>query len=253
MNATTWRRIAVGASALAGALIILIAARSRAAGIPEADGMTYTGYLESSEGTPLTGEHSIAVQFWDSESAKDDVCMGKLDAAELQSGRFQVQLPLSCSEAVKASPDVWVSVDVDGASLGRTKLGAVPFALEAGHAASASSATDALEDRIGALEARADVQSARIGLDGSEDASWITGVTKNGVGSYQIAFVAGVFATAPACVVTAAVGNSKSPAFECFNASKTGVECRANIHDPNPAALGIAVDAGFSMLCVAPN
>jgi hypothetical protein len=31
-------------------------------------------------------------------------------------------------------PDLWAEVVVDGASLGRAKLGAVPFAVEAAHA-----------------------------------------------------------------------------------------------------------------------
>lgn len=139
----------------------IFAVRARAAGIPEADGMTYTGYLEDGDGAPLTGQHSIEVQFWASADATEDLCTGQLDSVELQSGRFQVPLPLACSVAVQASPDVYVSVDVDGASLGRTKLGSVPFALEAGHATNADEAAHAavaadadgdLADRLGALE-----------------------------------------------------------------------------------------------------
>lgn len=143
MNPRLRRGLILGGVALGASAFTLLAVRARADGIPEADGMTYTGYLEDSAGEPLTGEHSIAVQFWESAEAEDDLCMGKQDSAELQSGRFQVPLPISCSEAIQASPDVWVSVDVDGATLGRTKLGAVPYAIEAGHATTADEAIHA--------------------------------------------------------------------------------------------------------------
>jgi hypothetical protein len=132
--------IAIALATAAGTLLVV---RARAAGIPETDALTYTGYLESAEGAPLTGAHSIEVQFWDSAEAADSLCSGNAPDTELQSGRFQVVLPKSCADAVKASPDVWVDVAVDGASLGRTKLGAVPFALEAGHAVTATSANSA--------------------------------------------------------------------------------------------------------------
>jgi hypothetical protein len=67
--------------ALGSAAVSFLAGRAIAAGIPEADGMTYTGYLEDGEGQPLTGTHSIAVQFWESEEATEDLCTGKLDSA----------------------------------------------------------------------------------------------------------------------------------------------------------------------------
>jgi hypothetical protein len=161
MSPTFRRALVLGGVALGASALTFLAVKARAAGIPEADGMTYTGYLEDADGAPLTGEHSIAVQFWASEEAEDDLCTGTLASVELQSGRFQVPLPISCSEEVSASPDIWVSVSVDGAPLTRTKLGSVPFALEAGHASSADEAAHsavaadadgALDDRIGALE-----------------------------------------------------------------------------------------------------
>ena len=161
MNRSRLRLAALlSGAAVTASVLTLMAVRARAAGIPEADLLTYSGYLEDGDG-PLKGTHSIAVQFWASEDAADDLCTGKLSSVELVSGRFQVPLPPSCAEAVKAGPDIWASVDVDGATLGRTKLGAVPFAIEAGHATSADTATSAataaaaegaLDDRITAIE-----------------------------------------------------------------------------------------------------
>jgi hypothetical protein len=133
----------------------MLAVRARAAGIPDADPLTYTGYLEDGDGAPLTGAHSIDVTFWGSVDGTDDLCSGGNDNAELTAGRFQIPLP-DCAEAVKATPDVWVDVQVDGASLGRTKLGALPYALEAGRA---SDSTGVLEARLAALEARVGTRS----------------------------------------------------------------------------------------------
>jgi hypothetical protein len=52
----------------------------------------------------------------------------------LSSGAFQVVLPAACTTAIHANGDLWVEVFVDGTTLGRTKLGAVPYAVEADHA-----------------------------------------------------------------------------------------------------------------------
>jgi hypothetical protein len=126
------------------ALASLLAVKARAAGIPETNALTYTGYLEDGDGQPLPGDHSVRVSFWESEEATKDLCSGSnADDTNLQSGRFQIPLPQECADAIKASPDIWVEVEVDGAPLGRTKLGTVPYALEAGHATNADEATHA--------------------------------------------------------------------------------------------------------------
>jgi hypothetical protein len=150
------------AIALSASALTVLAVTARAAGIPDMKALTYTGYLESAEGVPLSGAHSIEVKFWESFDAEDSLCSGSAPDTTLQSGRFQITLPESCSVVVKASPDIWVDVSVDGAPLGRTKLGAVPYALEAGHATLADQATladdathaDAASKAEGALDAR---------------------------------------------------------------------------------------------------
>jgi len=124
--------------------LTLLAVRAHAAGVPDVDGMTYTGYLENADGTPLTGDHSVTVGFWQSEKATKVLCQANNSGdTTLVSGRFQIKLPAECTDAVKASPDVWVEVEVDGGPLGRTKLGVVPYALEASHATSSDDATHA--------------------------------------------------------------------------------------------------------------
>ncbi|MBN1609020.1 MAG: hypothetical protein JW940_20500 [Polyangiaceae bacterium] len=128
---------------IAGAFL---AGRVLAAGIPAAGALTYSGVLEGENGEPLTGKHTVEVRFWAAESGGDNaLCTNYGQEVALESGRFSVALPDGCTDAVKAHPDLWVEVVVDGASLGRAKAGAVPFAVEAGHATSADSAASASE------------------------------------------------------------------------------------------------------------
>jgi hypothetical protein len=130
-----------GLIATAACVATLLAVRARAAGIPDADVLTYTGYLEGADGQPLTSElSSIGLEVWDAAEAGERVCDTSVEGVAPQAGRFQLVLPAECVDAVKATPNLWVDVKVDGASLGRTKLGAVPYAIEAGHSHSADNA-----------------------------------------------------------------------------------------------------------------
>jgi hypothetical protein len=147
--------LTLGAVAVAASALTLLAVRARAAGVPDVEALTYTGYLEGADGVALDGTHSIAVRFWESIQAEDSLCAAEDAGLELVAGRFQLALPKKCADAVKASPDVFADVVVDGSSLGRTKLGAVPYALEAGHATSADTASEAagaLAEQLGKLE-----------------------------------------------------------------------------------------------------
>lgn len=48
-------------------------------------------------------------------------------------GRFQIPLPDTSIGAIQSTADIWVDVQVDGLSVGRSKLGVVPYAVEAAH------------------------------------------------------------------------------------------------------------------------
>lgn len=154
MKAITFRKaVPFAALSIASVGVTLLAVRARAAGIPDADVLTYTGYLENPDGTPLTGKHAISVRFLAAADATKALCGADSSDTDLLSGRFQVPLP-DCTEIVKANPNLFVDVQVDGAWLGPTKLGAVPYAVEAGRAMVASDADGALETRLKALETR---------------------------------------------------------------------------------------------------
>ena len=137
-------RLAFGALvALATCAATLLAVRARAAGIPDAAALTYTGYLENPDGTPVATTKGIGLAFYASESGGKEVCGVKPADIAPVSGRFQIALPDDCADAVKENPDLWVEVEVEGSLLGRTKVGAVPYAIEAAHATTADSAESA--------------------------------------------------------------------------------------------------------------
>jgi hypothetical protein len=117
-----------------GALVGHSVDRARAAGIPATQAMTYSGVLTNAAGAPLTGSKNIQIQIYDMASGGTVQCTVGPTAIELVNGGFSVVLPDTCTTVVHATPDLWIEVFADGASLGRTKLGAVPFAVEADHA-----------------------------------------------------------------------------------------------------------------------
>lgn len=135
---TAIRSIALLAGvAVVASTVTFLAVRARAAGIPNADVLTYSGYLENPDGSPVTGNKSIGLSVYDAETDGNEVCALKPSDIEPVAGRFQLALPEKCTASVKANPHLWVEVMVEGALLGRTKLGAVPYAVEAGHATEA--------------------------------------------------------------------------------------------------------------------
>lgn len=146
------RAFVIGGVALIASVATFAAMTARAAGIPAATALTYTGYLETPDGTPLTKASSVSLNVWNAATGGKKVCATEPESITPVAGRFQITLPDVCTTAVSASPDLWLEATVDGTSLGRTKLGAVPYAVEAAHAASAASADDA----TGALATRLD-------------------------------------------------------------------------------------------------
>ncbi|MGE5787010.1 MAG: fibrinogen-like YCDxxxxGGGW domain-containing protein, partial [Myxococcales bacterium] len=85
----------------------------------------------------------------------NQVCATPSTSTNLINGTFQVPLTDSCADAVRASPDLWLEVLVDGASLGRSKFGAVPYAVEARTASNAAGALAAAIEELRAKVASA--------------------------------------------------------------------------------------------------
>lgn len=139
------RRRVVLASGVAmcvlAAVAVLWVARVRAAGIPNVGALTYSGTLEDVNGAPATGTKQVKIALFDAQSVGAEMCSVTQPVSLATGGHFSVLLPDTCTQAVQEKPDLWVEVTVDNGSLGRTKLGAVPYAVEASHASKASRAT----------------------------------------------------------------------------------------------------------------
>lgn len=141
-----------GLSIAAGSVVLGYAAgRARAAGLHAPDPLTYRGVLTDLTGVPLSGSKNIQVQFWDQAAGGAVQCSVGPMPVGLVAGTFEVALPEGCTTAVHATKDLWAEVFVDGSSLNRAKLGAVPYAVEAD---TASNAAGPLATQLAAIEGR---------------------------------------------------------------------------------------------------
>jgi hypothetical protein len=121
----------LAALAVAGTVSGYLIGHARAAGAPSPQPLTYSGTLTDQSGAPLAGQRSILVALWDLAAAGNQVCATAPSSVTLAAGTFALALPDACASAAASNPNLWVEVTVDGTSLGRSKLGAVPYALEA--------------------------------------------------------------------------------------------------------------------------
>ena len=125
-------KIIIGATAAllaAGSFALLD--RVDAGGIPESEPLIYTGVIEDS-GQPVNGMRNLEISLWDTaDGTGTPVCSTRADSREVVDGRFQIALNDVCTEAVRLNSNLWVEVRVDGGSLGRSKVGAVPYAVNA--------------------------------------------------------------------------------------------------------------------------
>lgn len=136
-----------------GALLLLVCApvaylagRARAAGIPAAAALTYSGVLTDATGTPMTGSVPIQIAVWDAATAGNQICATVSTPQTLVGGAFQVTLPDACTTAVHTNSDLWVEVLVSGLAIGRTKLGAVPYAVVAAESSCGPTSGPAMVD-----------------------------------------------------------------------------------------------------------
>ncbi|HEY4159756.1 MAG TPA: hypothetical protein VGM29_16710 [Polyangiaceae bacterium] len=155
--------LALSAALAFGSAATLVVEHVRAAGIPTTGALTYSGLLQDGAAAPLTGAtHTLEVKLWSASTAGTLLCDtgSPTGPTTLDGGRFSILLPDTCTTAIGTNPSAYSEVLLDGTSLGRSKLGAVPYAVEANHAVSTDSASGALDTRIKTLETRLGVTSA---------------------------------------------------------------------------------------------
>jgi hypothetical protein len=129
-----------------------------AEGVPAPNALFYSGFLEQA-GVPVDGTQPIQVVIWNSEDVQPGqrpLCQTGPTETPISGGRFRIALHSDCQTAVLNNNNTWVEVIVGATSLGRAKLGGVPYALEAQRATSATGELGRtlaeLQQRVAALE-----------------------------------------------------------------------------------------------------
>lgn len=145
------------AGALMGATVFVGYRYVRAEGVPSQNPLRYSGTLEQN-GSPMNGQHAIAVRLWSDPVAGGDAfkkCDPAAQNLDVVNGSFSVPLDATCVQAIHANQELWIEVVVDGVTLPRSKIGAVPYALQADMASTAGGALNAriqaLEDKVATL------------------------------------------------------------------------------------------------------
>jgi hypothetical protein len=140
----------------AGLVVVGYVAGVRAAIPSDANALTYSGVLEEN-GTLVDGTRAVSVSIFDDPTTgQGNLLCGPVNdpSTPVAAGRFAIPLPAACAAALRANATAFVEVDVAGVPVGnRTAIGAVPFSIEAGHAALADVATDVASLPSGAVMA----------------------------------------------------------------------------------------------------
>ena len=180
---------------------------ARAGGIPATGALVYSGLLSNASGAPLASPQDVEVGVWDKASVGTQQCLGSFPGTTLDSsGRFQVTMPDTCAGKVGGNPDLWVEVKVGTTILGRTKIGAVPYAIEANHAVTAGKADDSallngsaatdFQKRVVPAGCAANSSIRVIGADGSVTCEADDNTSYTGATGLVPAGMIGIFATA---------------------------------------------------------
>lgn len=115
--------------------------------IPSDPTMYYSGVLEDDSGA-VSRTIDMELRLWTDAtdvSASAEACVGSYPDTEVTEGHFRIPLDEGCVTAVEDHADLWVELTVGGETLERTRMGAVPYAIEASHAADADEAAHAVD------------------------------------------------------------------------------------------------------------
>lgn len=127
----------------AGTLFLAVAAF--ADGAPTQQPLTYRGRLLSSSGAPINAPQAFTLRLWTDATStalgmRRCVTTTQTRTPDNQGNFFiQVDDP-ACTTALQQFSDVWAELEVSTVVLPRTKLGAVPYALESTRAKTATAA-----------------------------------------------------------------------------------------------------------------
>lgn len=113
-------------------LLLVIASRSLADGPPVVEPLVYRGVAFGPSGAPMTGTINVSLTLFTAETGGLMKCTTTRAGLPLEpQGRFKLPLSSQCSSDISQNPELWMEIAINGEPLGRTKLAATPYALEA--------------------------------------------------------------------------------------------------------------------------
>lgn len=145
--------------------------RVLAEGAPDDPSLFYSGTLEQ-DGERVNGDFTVTLALFSAARGGNELCRVE-SATTVENGGFRIDAT-DCEGAVRENANTWVEVSFTGGDgverriEGRSKLGAVPYAIEADRAVVATSAETAsgqLEARLQALTERVAALEAGTGND----------------------------------------------------------------------------------------
>ena len=141
--------------ALALILAFVLGGRVLAVGAPVQTPLTYGGTVTDASGKPYATAVEVTVAFYDAATAGTQKCKAATVQAEAGTGRFSVELPGACADAVHEKTELWSETQVGPlkTTMARVHVGAVPYALEAEQAKVATVAGGGLKASIDGLQA----------------------------------------------------------------------------------------------------
>lgn len=116
-------------------ILVLLAMYAHADGIPP-NPLVYSGVMLGPNGAPITTQQLVTLTLWRSETGSasgDQLCNPPSSQVTPDVlGRFTAAVDSVCVDKVRTTPEVWLEVKI-GVSVvrPRTRLNAVPFAVEA--------------------------------------------------------------------------------------------------------------------------
>jgi len=154
------------------------AGRAAADGVPATDGLRYGGRLLDKLGQPVETPTAVQLSLFTNGKTGDGVavCASTPVMSSAKTGLFSIPLPASCAAAIHKHADLFVEIAIGAKSktvLPRTRLTAVPYALEAASSQVAAGASGKLKadiDEIANAKTRASALKLEVGT-GSGSAS----------------------------------------------------------------------------------
>lgn len=155
-----------GLALLAVCAAAFLTGRATATGIPSGDdALVYSGTLSDAAGTAVSKPTQVRAGLFAGAKGGTARCETAPVLTAEKTGRFEIPLGAACVKAVHDDPLLYVEVIVGSTQqtvMPRTKLTAVPYAVEAEAAGVAASASGSLKAKLEALDAKIAAVEARL-------------------------------------------------------------------------------------------